>query len=102
MPHNKRKAEQDSGEVRRRDPYLAELGYEVVRIPGDSVLRAAAGVPHRIEQAIDPRCSQLDSRLSPSDHRAVDIGIGLAHATDNAILIRSGAKVGNGVGNDSG
>ncbi len=42
---------------RRRDQYLAERGYHVVRIPGYEVLRNAAAVQRRIEQAIDERLS---------------------------------------------
>ena len=41
----------------RRDHYLAELGYHVLRIPGYEVLRNAAAVRRRIEQAIDERVS---------------------------------------------
>jgi very-short-patch-repair endonuclease len=41
----------------RRDQYLAEQGYLVVRIPGYEVLRDAAAVRRRIEQAIDERVS---------------------------------------------
>ena len=40
---------------RRRDRYLAEQGYEVVRVPGYEVLRDAAAVRRRIEEAIDER-----------------------------------------------
>ena len=39
----------------RRDRYLAEQGYKVVRIPGYEVLRNAADVRQQIEQAIDER-----------------------------------------------
>ena len=39
----------------RRDRYLAEQGYEVLRIPGYEVLRDAAEVRCLIEQAIDNR-----------------------------------------------
>jgi len=39
----------------RRDRYLAEQGYQVVRIPGYEVLQNAAAVRRRIEQAIDER-----------------------------------------------
>ena len=39
----------------RRDRYLAEQGYEVLRIPGYEVLRNAAKVRCLIEQAIDNR-----------------------------------------------
>ena len=37
----------------RRDQYLTERGYRVVRIPGYEVLQDAAAVRRRIEQAID-------------------------------------------------
>ncbi len=40
-----------------RDQYLAEQGYQVVRIPGYEVLRDAAAARRRIEQAIDERVS---------------------------------------------
>ena len=39
----------------RRDRYLAEQGYQVVRIPGYEDLQNAAAVRRRIEQAIDER-----------------------------------------------
>ena len=39
----------------RRDQYLAEQGYQVVRISGFEVLRNAAAARRRIEQAIDER-----------------------------------------------
>jgi very-short-patch-repair endonuclease len=42
----------------RRDAYLKEHGYEVLRIPGYQVVRDAAGVRSRIEQAIDQRVKQ--------------------------------------------
>ena len=48
-----------------RDQYLAEKGYEVVRIPGYQVLKDAVGVKHRIEQAIDQRL-QLHSPSPPT------------------------------------
>ena len=41
----------------RRDRYLVERGYEVVRVSGYEVLRNAAAVRHQIEQAIDERAS---------------------------------------------
>ena len=39
----------------RRDWYLAESGYTLLRIPGYQVLRDPAGVRQLIEQAIDER-----------------------------------------------
>ena len=42
----------------RRDQYLAEQGYHVVRLPGYEVLRNAAAVRWQIEQAIDERIEQ--------------------------------------------
>ena len=42
----------------RRDPYLAEQGHQIVRIPGYEVLRNAAAVRRQIEQAIDERIEQ--------------------------------------------
>ena len=39
----------------RRDQFLAQLGYQVLRIPGYEVLRDAAGVRQQIETAIDNR-----------------------------------------------
>jgi len=42
----------------RRDQYLTEQGYQVVRIPGYEVLRNAAAVRRQIEQAIDERIEQ--------------------------------------------
>ncbi len=41
----------------RRDHFLAEQGYQVVRITGYEVLRNAADVRRQIEQAIDERLS---------------------------------------------
>ena len=43
----------------RRDEFLAEKGYQVVRIPGYQVLKDATGVQRIIEQAIDQRLKQL-------------------------------------------
>ncbi|PAY16102.1 DNA methyltransferase [Rhodopirellula sp. SM50] len=37
----------------RRDQYLAEQGYQVVRIPGYKALRNPVAVRHQIEHAID-------------------------------------------------
>ena len=42
----------------RRDHYLAEQGYQLVRIPGYEVLRNAAAVRRQIERAIDERIAQ--------------------------------------------
>jgi very-short-patch-repair endonuclease len=42
----------------RRDQYLAEQGYEVVRVSGYEVLRDPAVVRRRIEKAIDERIEQ--------------------------------------------
>ena len=39
----------------RRDRYLAERGYKVLRIPGYEVLHDPAGVRRQIETAIDQR-----------------------------------------------
>ncbi len=39
----------------RRDQFLTQLGYQVLRIPGYEVLRDAAGVRRQIEAAIDDR-----------------------------------------------
>jgi len=39
----------------RRNQFLAEQGYHVMRIEGSEVLRNAAAVRRRIEQAIDER-----------------------------------------------
>ncbi len=39
----------------RRDQFLAQLGYLVLRFPGYEVLRDAAGVRRQIEAAIDNR-----------------------------------------------
>jgi very-short-patch-repair endonuclease len=39
----------------RRDQFLAQSGYHVLRIPGYEVLRDAAGVRRQIEAAIDNR-----------------------------------------------
>ena len=39
----------------RRDQFLAQLGYQVLRIRGYEVLRDAAGVRQHIEAAIDNR-----------------------------------------------
>ena len=37
---------------KRRDQFLADLGYEVLRIPGYEILRDGFGVRERIEEAI--------------------------------------------------
>ncbi len=42
----------------RRDQYLAEQGYHVVRLPGYEVLRNAAAARWQIEQAIDEHIEQ--------------------------------------------
>ena len=42
----------------RRDQFLAEQGYDVVRIPGYEVVWNAAAVRRRVEQAIDDRLSR--------------------------------------------
>ena len=42
----------------RRDRFLSEKGYEVVRIPGYRVLRDPTAVQRLIEQAIDQRLQQ--------------------------------------------
>ncbi|QDV81584.1 hypothetical protein TBK1r_05030 [Stieleria magnilauensis] len=39
----------------RRDQFLADQGYRVVRIPGYEVVRNPTAVRHQIEQAIDAR-----------------------------------------------
>ena len=49
----------------RRDRYLAERGYALLRIPGYLVLRDAAGVRCLIEKAIDERVEHLGP-LTPS------------------------------------
>ncbi len=43
----------------RRDRYLAELGYHVVRIPGYEVLQNPVAVRRQIEQAIDVRAPRF-------------------------------------------
>lgn len=43
---------------RRRDAYLAELGYQVLRIPGYDVLRAPDDVHERIITAIKRRTAK--------------------------------------------
>ena len=43
----------------RRDRYLVEKGYTVVRMPGYQVLRDTTGVRHLIETAIDQRLKQF-------------------------------------------
>ena len=52
----------------RRDRYLAERGYALLRIPGYQVLRDPAGVRSRIEKAIDQRVEHLRplTPLTPS------------------------------------
>ena len=51
----------------RRDRYLAEQGYEVLRIPGYEVLRDATAVRRQIEHAIDERINQRPPLIpSPS------------------------------------
>ena len=49
----------------RRDRYLAERGYALLRIPGYQVLRDPDGVRLLIEKAIDQRVQQI-SPLTPS------------------------------------
>ena len=51
----------EQGRIRdqRRDRYLAEKGYTVLRIPGYQVLRDPVGVRRQIETAIDDRMLQL-------------------------------------------
>ncbi len=49
---------------RRRDHYLAERGYSVLRIPGYQVLQDTLGVRRLIETAIDRRIEEI-SPLSP-------------------------------------
>ena len=46
----------------RRDQYLSEQGYHVVRIPGYDVLRNTAALRQQIEQAVDER----NAEQSPS------------------------------------
>ena len=56
----------------RRDHFLAEQGYKVLRIPGYEVLRNAAAVRLQIEQAIDERIQQRtpsSPALLPRDQR---------------------------------
>ncbi len=43
----------------KRDRYLAQRGYALVRIPGYQVLRDPSSVRRQIEQAIDQRIEQL-------------------------------------------
>ena len=50
----------------RRDPYLAEQGYQVVRVPDYEVLLDATAVLRRIEEAIDERTKQARPHPSPS------------------------------------
>ena len=47
--------EQGREHDRKRDAYLRELGYEVLRIPGYDVLREPLRALSRIEQAIEQR-----------------------------------------------
>ena len=49
---------------RRRDQFLAEQGYKIVRIPGYQVLPDAIGVQRMIAQSIDECIEQRDS-LTP-------------------------------------
>ena len=51
-------AEEGRQHDQRRDRYLAEQGYHVVRIRGYQVLRNTAAVRRRIEQAVDERIEQ--------------------------------------------
>ncbi len=45
-----------------RDQFLADLGYEVIRILGFEALRDPAGVRNRIEGAIDKRLASFGPR----------------------------------------
>ena len=49
----------------RRDQYLADRGYRVVRILGYEVLRNVVAVRHQIEQAIDERRKDLPPHPQP-------------------------------------
>ena len=49
----------------RRDQYLAEQGYHVVRVPGYEVSRNASAVRERIEPAVD-ECNAEQSPSSPA------------------------------------
>ena len=60
---------------RRRDQYLAEQGYQVVRILGYEVLRNATAVRRQIEKAIDERIKQRSPSspaLLPHEEREQD------------------------------
>ncbi len=58
-----------------RDQFLADQGYEVMRIPGYDVLRDPGGVRNRIECAIDRRI-ELVNPLTPSPSPPASCGRG--------------------------
>ncbi len=58
---------------RRRDHYLAERGYAVLRIPGYQVLQDTTGVRRLIETTIDRRIEQLNP-LTPDPSPPTSLG----------------------------
>ncbi|MEM1227531.1 MAG: endonuclease domain-containing protein [Planctomycetota bacterium] len=60
---------------RRRDEFLADNGYEVMRIPGYKVTQDPLAVQRRIEQAIDERIDRFRP-LTPDPSPQTSLGRG--------------------------